>query len=162
MLQRQLNKQKGFTLVEMVVVIAVIGVLMGIAFQGFTTIQQNARDTRRVADLRKVQIQLELYFVKCGHYPTTAACGATTQPTAGATFASWATLVGNTTTNLGLVTRLEEIPSDPVAARSYRYSFGPGGLSYVVAAETERIGNNREVTGLIYGIDCNTLFCIRS
>jgi len=162
MFKKQLSKQKGFTLIEMVVVIAVMGILMGLAFQGFTTIQQNARDTARIADLRTVQTQLELYFARCGHYPTTAACGAITQPTTGAAFASWATLVGTSTTNLGLVTRPGEVPNDPIAVQFYRYGFGPSGLSYVVGATMERRGPNREVTGLINGLDCSVLFCLRS
>jgi len=156
MSQQQLKKQRGFTLVEMVVVIAVIGVLMGIAFQGFTTIQQNARDTRRVADLRKIQVQLELYFVKCGHYPTTGTCR---NPGEGAGSLTKRQLISEL---VEAGAREEEIPKDPIAAREYLYGFGLSGLSYLIAADTERAGNNREVTGLIYGIDCNTLFCIRS
>ncbi len=162
MFRKQLNKQRGFTLIEMVVVIAVMGILMGLAFQGFTTIQANARDTRRVSDLRNVQTQLELYFARCGHYPTTSACGSLSQPATGAALSPWATLVGNSTTNLGLVTQPGEVPNDPIAVQSYQYAFGPNGLSYIVAATMERRGPNRAVTGTINGIDCNILFCLRS
>jgi len=161
MFKKQLNKQKGFTLIEMVVVIAVMGILMGMAFQGFTTIQANARDTSRVSDLRTVQTQLELYFARCGHYPTTSVCGALTQPAAGSSL-PWITLVGNPTSNLGLVTQPGEVPSDPIAVQFYQYAFGPNGLSYVLGTTMERRGNNREVTGMINGINCDVLFCLRS
>lgn len=156
MLQRQTNKQKGFTLIEMVVVIAVIGILMGIAFQGFASIQQNARDTRRASDLRRMQVHLELYNARCFHYPTAGECNnpGTSQGTLNRQ---------QLVSNLALIGVNEaEIPRDPIGTREYLYGFAPGGLSYVVAATMERQGPNRAVTGMVNGIDCNTHFCLRN
>ncbi len=162
MIKQQKYKQKGFTLIEMVVVIAVMGILMGMAFQGFTTIQANARDTRRVADLRRMQTQLELYFARCGHYPTAGPCGT---PGTG---------TGSRTRDQ-LITALEivgirrgEVPDDPMAAKDYFYNFGTNGLGYVIGATMERRGNNPEVTGDIFGLNCGTTavpgttFCLQS
>ena len=165
MFKRELNKQKGFTLIEMVVVIAVMGILMGMAFQGFTTIQQNARDTARVADLRTVQTQLELYFARCGHYPTTGTCGNPGATASGEL--TWAQL--SDASRLQLVARQDEIPAETIVGHTiYQYRFGEGGRSYVIGATMERRGNNRDVTGPIFGLDCGTLaapgttFCLRS
>ena len=154
-----INKQRGFTLVELVVVIAVMGILMGLVCRGFTTIQANARDTRRVADLRTIQTQLELYFARCGHYPNTNPCGSTTLAAQGSL--AWSELINQ----LSLVVRREEVPRDPVAGREYVYHFGTNGLTYVIAASTERMGSNRDLVGMgteTLNVDCDNLFCLRS
>ncbi len=163
MLEKRLSKQKGFTLIEMVVVIAVMGVLMGLAFRGFAGIQESTRDTRRIADLRRVQTALELYFARCGHYPTTLTCGAPQGTTQGAL--GWSELI----TQLRLVASEEEIPSQFPQANIPQYRFGPRGHSYVIGVTMERRGNNVEVIGTnILGLDCGTLanpgttFCLRN
>jgi len=165
MFKQELSKQKGFTLIEMVVVIAVMGILMGLAFQGFATIQQNARDTHRISDLRTVQTQLELYFARCGHYPTAVVgCGTPAPSTAQGTL-PWATLVSRLE---GTVVGAGETPMPFVAGLPYVYHFGPNGLSYVIGATMERRGNNRDVTGSPLGLSCGTTavpgtrFCLRS
>lgn len=63
-----LNK-KGFTLIEMLVVIAIISILIGIGINTFTIAQKKARDVRRKADLRSYQTALELYKQDTGLYP---------------------------------------------------------------------------------------------
>ncbi len=173
MLNKKINYQKGFTLIEMVIVIAVMGVLMGIAFRGFSSIQQNARDTRRVANLRTVATQLELYFARCGHYPTTADCRAS-QPTSPlGTNLVWGvgntpvatTLRGRLSVGTGAVASAADVPVDPILARpvadQYRYFFGANGLSYVIGALPERAGNNNpDVTGMVLGLDCDRFYCV--
>lgn len=62
--------QKGFTLIEMLVVIAIISILIGIGVNTFTIAQKKARDVRRKADLRSIQVALELYKQDKGSYPT--------------------------------------------------------------------------------------------
>ncbi len=64
------NLQRGFTLIEMLVVIAIISILIGIGINTFTIAQQKARDVRRKADLRSIQTALELYKQDKGDYPT--------------------------------------------------------------------------------------------
>lgn len=54
---------KGFTLVELVVVIAIIGILAGIAIPYYTDAQATARGAKVVADMRT--IQAALYYVSC-------------------------------------------------------------------------------------------------
>ncbi len=163
MIDRKLNSQKGFTLIEMVIVIAVMGVLMGIAFRGFSSIQQNARDTRRFADLRTVATQLELFFARCGHYPTASqSCRGTQSLNEGSlTWTQLRTLLGTT------VVREADVPVDPLIARSpadqYQYHFGPNGLSYVIGARPERPGHiNPDATGMVFGLNCDGFYCLRN
>lgn len=73
--------QHGFTLIEMLVVIAIISILIGIGVNTFTIAQKKARDVRRKADLRSIQTALELYKQDNGIYPYAMNCVPPDQPT---------------------------------------------------------------------------------
>ena len=62
---------KGFTLVELLIVIAIIGVLSALLMANFIGVRQRARDAQRKSDLRQMQSALELYRSDLGLYPTT-------------------------------------------------------------------------------------------
>ncbi|MBI2278638.1 MAG: type II secretion system protein [Candidatus Brennerbacteria bacterium] len=62
------NKQSGFTLIEMLVVVAIIGLLSSVVVIGVGGARQKARDTKRVADLRQIQTYLEANYA-VGGYP---------------------------------------------------------------------------------------------
>lgn len=65
------NRIKGFTLIEMLVVISVIGILSALALVSFASSQKQARDTNRKSDLRQYQGALESYANKTnGIYPS--------------------------------------------------------------------------------------------
>lgn len=66
--------RKGFSLIELMVVISIIGILTAIGAVSFTTAQQKSRDAARKSDMRAVQNALEQYFtVNASEYPTAAA-----------------------------------------------------------------------------------------
>ncbi|PIT94893.1 hypothetical protein COT98_01855, partial [Candidatus Falkowbacteria bacterium CG10_big_fil_rev_8_21_14_0_10_39_9] len=60
---------KAFTLVEMLIVIAIIGVLMGVMTVSYSAIRQRARDTKRVKNIEQIQTALKLYFYNESSYP---------------------------------------------------------------------------------------------
>lgn len=66
---------KGFTLIEMMVVVAIIGILSSIIVLSLTGAKGKARDARRVSDLGQLQLALELYFDRCNMYPQPATDG---------------------------------------------------------------------------------------
>lgn len=66
------NKQSGFTIVELLIVIVVIGILAGLVVTTFAGIQKKARDTERQTDVKAVHAQLEAYYAQNGFYPTEA------------------------------------------------------------------------------------------
>ena len=70
------KKSKGFTLVEVVVVIAIMGVLYGIIYSSFDVSRANSRDQQRVSDISAIQLALEQYFNKNGVYPVELDSGA--------------------------------------------------------------------------------------
>ena len=64
------KNQKGFTLVELVVVIAIIGILAGIAVPRFLDATASARGAKIVADMRTIQSAEMIYYAKNAKYPT--------------------------------------------------------------------------------------------
>lgn len=61
---------KGFTLLEILVVIGIIAVLLGFASASYSTAQKKARDAKRSEDMKSVQHALEQYYALCDNaYP---------------------------------------------------------------------------------------------
>src|SRR3954464_5492328 len=63
------KKQQGFTIVELLIVIVVIGILAALVITTYNGIQQKGRNTERETDLKAVQGQLEAYYAENGTYP---------------------------------------------------------------------------------------------
>ena len=66
------RNQQGFTIVELLIVIVVIGILAALVITTFTGIQQKARDTERQTDIKALYGQIEAYYAQNGKYPTLA------------------------------------------------------------------------------------------
>lgn len=63
-----MNKS-GFTLIEMLVVVAIIGILSTFVLTELTGVRGNVRDTKRIADIRIIQAALEAYYERMDSYP---------------------------------------------------------------------------------------------
>lgn len=66
------QKEQGFTIVELLIVIVVIGILAALVVTTFTGIQQKARNTERQTDIKAIHGQVEAYYAQAGKYPTLA------------------------------------------------------------------------------------------
>jgi prepilin-type N-terminal cleavage/methylation domain-containing protein len=64
------KNQPGFTIVELLIVVVVIGILAALVITTYTGIQAKSRDSKRVTDLQNIQTNLELYFQATGDYPS--------------------------------------------------------------------------------------------
>lgn len=73
------RRANGFTLIELIVVIAVIGILATITVFGFTRFQEDGRDAQRTASVSAIVESLEKYFDENGEYP---GCAVLTAPAA--------------------------------------------------------------------------------
>ena len=67
----KMNK-KGFTLVELLVVIVIIGLLSTLAIVALNSARAKARDAKRVSDIKQLQTAYELYFNDQNKYPPAA------------------------------------------------------------------------------------------
>lgn len=65
------RKQTGFTIVELLIVIVVIGILAAITIVAFNGIQQRARNTARAQEAKQWQTIFTAYRIDNGEYPLT-------------------------------------------------------------------------------------------
>jgi prepilin-type N-terminal cleavage/methylation domain-containing protein len=63
------NKINGFTLVELLVVITILGILATIGLVAFSSSQARGRDAQRKSDLKQIATALELFYSDYGKYP---------------------------------------------------------------------------------------------
>ncbi|MBI2484205.1 type II secretion system protein [Candidatus Uhrbacteria bacterium] len=69
-----MRKASGFTLVELLVTIGIIGILATVTVVSVGNARAKARDSKRVSDIKQVQSALELYSSDTGgYYPAGAA-----------------------------------------------------------------------------------------
>lgn len=66
------RKNSGFTIVELLIVIVVIGILAGLVVTTFSGIQKKARDKERQTDINALHGQVEAYYAQNGKYPMLA------------------------------------------------------------------------------------------
>lgn len=60
------SMKKGFSLIELLVVISIIGVLVAVAVSSYTNAQIKARDARRRSDMKTIQATMEQYYSTAG------------------------------------------------------------------------------------------------
>lgn len=72
---KKTRHQSGFSLLELLVVIGIIGILVGIGAISYTSAQTRARDSRRRGDVDAIGKALEQYYAQNnGSYPISTTC----------------------------------------------------------------------------------------
>lgn len=69
------GRSRGFTIVELLIVIVVIGILAAITIVAFNGVQARAQIAKSQSDLKSIQKLLELYKADNGNYPNTIVSG---------------------------------------------------------------------------------------
>lgn len=70
------QKRKGFTLVELIVVIAIIGILAGVMLPRYFGFTDSARKGVAISEAKSIRALAETYYAKEGSWPNTLANGA--------------------------------------------------------------------------------------
>ncbi|KKT30371.1 MAG: Type II secretion system protein G [Microgenomates group bacterium GW2011_GWC1_44_10] len=96
-------KKNGFTFVELLVVITIVGVIFAVGVVSFTTITSRSRDARRKADLESIRQALEMCRSLTGSYP--------------------ANITSNVTCSVGGVVLLAKTPTDPKGCPAVNYTY---------------------------------------
>jgi prepilin-type N-terminal cleavage/methylation domain-containing protein len=120
------NQRQGFTLIEILIVVAIIAILASVVLVGLGPTQQSGRDARRLSDLHEVQNGLELYYNKCGYYPGTAAAGNTCPAASNAATAGYADM---SAALIGSNLDITQVPVDPTNSGTHVYSYFTNGAS---------------------------------
>ena len=74
------NKSSGFTIVELLIVVVVIGILAAITIVSYNGVAQRAAGASLQSDLSGASTQLKMYQVENGSYPTTNDCNGGPRP----------------------------------------------------------------------------------
>jgi len=69
---RKAKDQKGFTLVELMIVVAIIGILAAIAIPQFTSYRAKAFNSAAQSDLRNFKTAMEAAYADDQQYPNIA------------------------------------------------------------------------------------------
>jgi len=113
------RKNSGFTLIELLVVIAIIGILSSVVLASLNSARQKGRDARRVADVKQLQLALELSYDANGVYP--------------------AALTEATLVTPGYISVVSLDPTDDTV---YPYDQISSGSSYYLGANLETAGHS--------------------
>ncbi|MBN1168790.1 prepilin-type N-terminal cleavage/methylation domain-containing protein [Candidatus Woesebacteria bacterium] len=113
---------KGYTLIELMIVMAVVAVLSGISIFAMQGARASARDGQRKGDLEAIRSALELYKSDCGFYPQ--ASGNDFEDTFGSSFTNTdgTDFNGDSCPAGGTRTYLNDVPADPQTTNDYRYN----------------------------------------
>ena len=159
------NKTRGFTLIELLVVIAIIGILSSVVLASLNGARKKGRDARRIADVKQIQLALEMYYdSNASEYPdsicTTVSGGACTAGTL-------------------MPTYISTVPNDPQAnSTTYVYSYDnltsaaaacavASGVctSYILGADLEDTTNSAlagDIDGTVGSVTCtDPKYCVQ-
>lgn len=121
------QRQKGFTLLELLVVMVILGLLAAIGLGSFMSSQRKGRDARRKADLTAIKSALELYYNDFDSYPLSDASQNIVGCDGGA--CDWNDLWERNGTIY-----MVQIPEDPAGGT---YAYDSDGTSYILYARLE-------------------------
>ena len=132
--------KKGFTLVELLVVIAIIGILSTLSVVSLNSARAKSRDARRLSDIKQIRTALDLYYDSSSTYPLSCS------PLGTSTCACLTSVGWTSTANCTGTIFMQKVPSDPLSSASYTYNQTSSGQSYEIIYKLEANSGNSTAT----------------
>ena len=110
-------EKKGFTLLELLIVIVILGALASLITGNFISSLKKGRDARRKTDLTEIQKALEMYYESNGFYPSSLSFGGSLSD-ANRTY-------------------MQKVPTDPTSNCSYLYRVDSSAQSFYLLSTIE-------------------------
>lgn len=126
-----MRQQKGFTLIEILVAIAIIGLLAALTIVSLSSSKAKGRDAARKSDIEDLAQNMELYFGDLGQYPLPIPSG-------------------ELSPSLDVLVSEEYVgalPEDPLNESLYIYTYKQVGDVYVLSAKVENANRDSQHDG---------------
>lgn len=131
-MSRYNQQSRGFTIVELLIVIVVIGILAAITIVAYNGLQQRGRDSQRQSDVKSIAKALEMYYTDEGRFPPGSGSNSSATINSG-----WSTTADASWSNLrsALVPKyMSSLPKDPISTPGT--SVITSGFNYAYFADT--------------------------
>lgn len=137
--------KNAFTLIEMLVVIAIIGMLAAIIIPNLNSARERSRDVTRKNDIRAIQKALELYKLDNKEYIDPL-------PSAGGAWVSTDGLM-----NI-IATYMKMVPTDPLntSNAAYQYYYDRNGTDTTLYSLCACLENNADPDGVACNAPCGS------
>lgn len=123
---------KGFTLVELLVVIAVLGLLSSIIMVNIKKARINSRDMKRVVEIRQIVKALEAYYLDNSQYPLHSRYSGSQ---------NWLEVIDDLYNGGYFGSRYPEIQDPLYPDRSYEYMISFDGQDFRIRVHLEDLNN---------------------
>lgn len=135
-----MRRTKGFSLIELLIVIAVVGIISVVAVLSLNSAYKQARDAKRMSDVRQIQSVLNLFLNDNSVYPIMPE-GVILGTTSTQVFSSQAGF--SSASDAQGITYMTRVPADPKQNMHYVYVSQDGesyGIRFNLEKENESLG----------------------
>jgi prepilin-type N-terminal cleavage/methylation domain-containing protein len=149
MFLKRRNTERGFTLIEILIVITIVGIIIAIVIANLEAARSRSRDSKRISDISEVQLILAAYLNTYGTYPNSASSRLSSD--------AFPALVAGINSSKNTPHINSSISTDPTNTYPYVYYYFSNGSTYCLAAvlENQSAYVDQSLNGVTNGVDCS-------